>query len=203
MIFIILSIVFAICFVVALFFLNFNRDPNRKIPEGNNIVSPSDGKVFSIIDSSEKKTVVKKRFFGKIRTLLSKNKETYLISIFMNPLDVHIQRMPVEGKVTSISFSKGVFHNAGTLLATGENEKCETVLTSKIGTVKVIQIAGFLTHRISNYLKPAYTYPKGTRLGKIHFGSQVTLILPKNKIKKLTVSVGDKIKAGSSILAEY
>tara|TARA_Y100000031_G_C8211583_1_gene381240 strand:+ start:187 stop:771 length:585 start_codon:yes stop_codon:yes gene_type:complete len=192
-----------VAFLSVLFLLNFNRDPNRRIPEGKNIVSPADGKVFSILDTEDKKTIVKKRFFGKIRTLLQKNRETYLISIFMNPFNVHVQRTPLEGKVERVRYAKGLFHNAGTLLATGENEKCETVLSTKIGRVKVIQIAGFLTNRISNYLKEGYCYPKGMRMGKIHFGSQVTLIIPKKKVKSLKIKVGDRVKAGESILATY
>ena len=204
MIFIILSIIAIFFLLATLFLLNFNRDPERVVPEGDNVVSPADGKVVSIIDTDSRRLQVRKGILGRIQTLIQGFERPLLVvSIFMNPFDVHVQRTPLEGKVDSIHHSGGRFHNAATLTATVENERCETVLKTKIGRVKVIQIAGFLTRRISNYLNEGYRYPKGSRLGRIHFGSQVTLIVPKKRLTRILVKKGQRVKAGMSVLAEY
>ena len=102
----IITVVIAMILLIALFLLNFYRDPQRKIPKGNNIVAPADGKVISLIDTSKDIIKIKKGLFGKIKTLTKDvAKQCYIISIFMSPLDVHINRAPIEGTIKSIKLS--------------------------------------------------------------------------------------------------
>ena len=89
----IVAILIGMGLLTAIFLLNFYRDPERRIPKGNNIVSPADGKVISIIDTSKEVIKVKKGFVGKIRVLTKDvAKKCYVVSIFMSPLDVHVNR---------------------------------------------------------------------------------------------------------------
>ena len=195
-----------IAMLIMLFILYFYRDPKRVIPKGNVIVSPADGKIIAIIkvrSGKEKEELkIKKGFAGKIRTLTGDlGKGAFIaISIFMSPLDVHVNRSPIEGEVVSVRHSKGKFYNAARAEAF-ENEKTETIIDSKIGMLKVIQIAGFLARRIETFIKPGEKVIAGQRIGIIKLGSQVTLIMPKDKIN-LVITKGQKVKAGSTILGE-
>jgi phosphatidylserine decarboxylase len=182
----------------------FLRDPEREIPKGDVIVAPADGKVIKIVDLDNiDKIKIEKGLVGKIKTVVSDvGKSCYLISIFMNPFSVHIQRASYSGKIISVK------HKEGTLGVTMSfkngllNEKTETLIKNdKIGKFKIIQIAGFIVKRIENWAKPNQIVKTGDRIGLINFGSQVSLIIPKNKIK-LCVKEGDKVKAGLSIIAK-
>ncbi|MEA3515291.1 MAG: phosphatidylserine decarboxylase [Nanoarchaeota archaeon] len=193
-----------IALLIILFILYFYRDPKRVIPKGNVIVSPADGKIIAIIKvrSGKDELKIKKGFAGKIRTLTGDlGKGAFIaISIFMSPLDVHVNRSPIEGEIVSVRHSKGRFYNAARPEAL-ENEKTETIIDSKIGMLKVIQIAGFLARRIETFIKPGEKVIAGQRIGIIKLGSQVTLIMPEDKIN-LTVTKGQKVRAGSTILGE-
>lgn len=184
----------------------FSRDPAREIPVGNHLVSPADGKVIDIKEIKDHDVGgvrIKKGLTGKIYTLTKDvADECHVISIFMNPLDVHVNRSPIEGHVEKINYSKGKF-----LSATNEdngllNEKNEIVIKhDKIGKIKVIQIAGFVARRIECWVKEGQKVLKGQRIGKIQLGSQVTIILPKKV--RIMVEKGQKVKAGTTILAQY
>jgi phosphatidylserine decarboxylase len=186
--------------IFILFLMNFYRDPKRVIPKGNNIVSPADGRVISIIDTTKTNLTIKKGFLGKINTL-SKDvgKNCYVVSIFMSPLDVHINRAPIQGAVTSIKHSKGKFFKAYDLEKSFLNEKNEIVFQKGKLKIKVIQIAGFLARRIICRVKLNQKVNKGQKIGLIALGSQATVIMP-NGIK-LKVSLNEKVKAGESIIA--
>src|SRR3989344_2283845 len=141
--------------LIASFLLNFYRDPERKIPKGNNIVSPADGRVISIIDTSKKEIKVSKGLLGKVNVFTKDiAKECYVVSIFMSPLDVHINRSPIEGTIKSVKHTKGKFFKAYDLEKSLENEKNEIIIQNKNMKIKVIQIAGFLARRIKCYIKP-------------------------------------------------
>src|SRR3989344_828821 len=174
-----LIFIIAAIFLLFLFLLNFYRDPERKIPKGNNIVVPADGRIISIVKTNEKNIDIKKGVFGKIKTL-TKNiaKECYVISIFMSPFDVHINRAPIEGIVKSIRYTKGKFFGAYNLEKSLENEKNEIIIQNKNTKVKVIQIAGFLARRIKCYAKQNQKVNKGQKIGMIALSSQTTLIVP-------------------------
>lgn len=192
--------------VLAVFFLFyklvFSRDPSRKIPK-HGIVAPADGKIIKILET-DKEINMKKGLVGKINTLVSDiAKNCYVIVIMMNIHNVHVQRSPIEGTVKKIKYSKGKFLNAvfgsGSLNAL-ENEKNEITIENKDIKIKVIQIAGILARRIKCYVRENQKLIKGQRIGMIDLGSQVALILPKKV--KLLVKKGQRVKAGSTVVAE-
>ncbi|MBS3102245.1 phosphatidylserine decarboxylase family protein [Candidatus Woesearchaeota archaeon] len=198
---IVLYIALIFILLLALFLLNFYRDPERKIPKGNNIVSPADGRIIRIIKiNSNEKIKIKKGILGKIETLTKDvAKECYLVSIFMSPFDVHINRAPIDGKIKKIKYEKGRFFSAFNFEKSLKNEKNEILIESKIGNVKAIQIAGFLARKIKCFVKENQKINKGQKIGAIVLGSQVSLVIPA-KIT-LKIKIGDKVKAGSTIIA--
>ena len=196
----IIAVIVVVLFV-SLFLLNFYRDPKRTIPKGNNILSPADGRVISIIDTSNDVVKIKKGLFGKIKTLTTDvAKQCYVISIFMSPLDVHINRAPIGGIVKSIKYTKGSFFKAYDLEKSLSNEKNEIIIQSRELKIKVIQIAGFLARRIKCYVKKGQKVNKCDKIGMIALGSQVTLIIPIGA--DLKVKINEHIKAGETIIAE-
>lgn len=192
-----------IILLLILFLINFYRDPKRKIPSGNNIVSPADGKVIRILNINQGRIKINKGLIGKIQTTAKDIAgECFVISIFMSPLDVHINRAPVDGTVVSVRHEKGRFFAAYNLEKSLNNEKNEVVIKNReIGKIKVIQIAGFLARRIICNVKKNEKVNKGGKIGKIVLGSQVTLIMPSKNIR-LRVSINQKVKAGSTIIAD-
>jgi len=177
----------------------FLRNPGREIPKGNNLVSPADGKIIHVFESHKKHIKIKKHF-GIINTLAKEvAKDCSMISIFMSPFDVHYNRAPLDGRVISVKHSKGKFLNAKNLAL--ENEKNEILLKTKIGNVKVIQIAGLIARRIECFVKKGDIVKKGQRIGLINLGSQVIVILPKRKVK-IVVNEKKKLKGGVSIIAK-
>jgi phosphatidylserine decarboxylase len=180
----------------------FLRDPERIIPLGNIIVSPADGKIIKIVRIENLNNIdVEKNLFGKIRTLTRDTvKKGYLISIFMSPFDVHVNRAPINGEIIYQQHTPGKFRNAKTLRAI-ENEKNEIIIENKtIGKVKVIQIAGFLARRIVSFVDQGETLKKGQKIGLINLGSQVTVIIPDINLQ---VTEGQRVIAGETILAKY
>jgi len=182
----------------------FLRDPERTIPDGEVIVSPADGKIIKIVDlDNVDKIKIKKGLIGKIKTICSDvGNSCYLISIFMNPLNVHIQRASQSGKVLSVKHISGKLGITNSFKNGLLNEKTEVLIKNKkIGTFKIIQIAGLLVNRIENWLTIDQDVVKGQKIGLINFGSQVSLIIPKKKVN-LTVKEGDKVYSGSTIIAK-
>jgi phosphatidylserine decarboxylase len=179
----------------------FLRDPVRRIPKGNNIICPADGKVIKILDLENLKNdniQIEKGLFGKISTISSDVKNAgYLISIFMTPFDVHVQRAPIDGKVTKVKYSRGKFMAANSVNAL-YNENNEILIEDKM-SVKVIQIAGFLARRIECFVKKDEDVLKGKKIGRINLGSQVTMIIPKKV--DIKIKLGQKVKAGETIIA--
>lgn len=207
-----LIITIAVVFLLLLFLLNFYRDPKRTTPKGKGIVAPADGRVISIIDTSEVgtseinnsegKIKIKKGMFGKIKTLANDiSEKCYVISIFMSPLDVHINRAPISGKVKSVKHTKGRFFKAYDLEKSLQNEKNEIIIQNAGIKVKVIQIAGFLARRIKCHVKKNQKVNKGEKIGIIALSSQTTIIIPKTGNRKLMVNINDKVKAGETVIA--
>jgi len=199
-----LLVITIVILLLILFLLNFYRDPKRKIPGGNNIVSPADGKIINILKIKSDKTIINKGFLGKIETLTKDiAKECYVISIFMSPFDVHVTRAPISGQVSSIKHEKGKYFAAFNPEKSLMNEKNEIIIENKrIGKIKVIQIAGFLARRIICTINKNGKVNKGQRIGKIVLGSQVTLILPSKKINKLKITKKQKVIGGNTIIAD-
>lgn len=176
--FLILSV---LMFVFLAFTIFFFRDPEREI--GKNIVSPADGKVIKI----EK---IKDSDVG----------DSIKVSIFMSVFDVHVNRMPMDGKILKIERVEGKFFPAYSE-ESEKNEKNIILAETKIGKIKIIQIAGIFARRIVCYAKEGKNIAKGERIGMIKFGSRVDLILPKDKVR-LKIRVNDKLRAGVDEIAE-
>ena len=176
--FLILSV---LMFVFLAFTIFFFRDPEREI--GKNIVSPADGKVIKI----EK---IKDSDVG----------DSIKVSIFMSVFDVHVNRMPMDGKILKIERVEGKFFPAYSE-ESEKNEKNIILAETKIGKIKIIQIAGIFARRIVCYAKEGKNIAKGERIGMIKFGSRVDLILPKDKVR-LRIRVNDKLRAGVDEIAE-
>lgn len=213
----------AIVFFILLLFYKFwfLRNPKRKIPSGDNIVSPADGKIVKIIKYDyEKEPLANAEGFeiqeNKLGKVLVKTKDVsprgWLIVIMMNIHNMHRQKAPLDGEILSIKYSKGKFFNAvrkaHSMRASLENENNEILIKTAIGNIKVIQVAGVMAKKIVCAVKEGQTVAKGDALGLIRLGSQVILVLPASTIGgtgndiELKIKEKDKVKAGSGIIAE-
>ena len=201
----IVLIIIGIIISLIIFNIYFNRNPKRSIPLGSNIVSPADGIIGRIIDINNE-TAIEKGILGKIKTACSDvAKECILVQIIMRPWDVHVQRSPITGIIESVEYKKGFFRNAvkdAKDMRVIDNEKNEILIKNKIMKIKVIQIAGVLARRIECFVKPTDKIIKGQSIGKIKLGSQVSLILPKERII-IIAHEGEKVYAGESIIGTY
>lgn len=169
------------------FFGYFFRDPERPIPaEPGAVVSPADGKVV---------------FVDEVREDRYLNGPARRVAIFMNVFDVHVNRAPVAGTVTEAEHRDGCFKAAWREDACTLNEQQALVLEAKGARLLVVQIAGLLARRIISYVQPGQYLDKGERLGMICFGSRVDLYLPLEA--EILVKVGDRVQAGSSIVARW
>ena len=167
-----------------LFMVLFFRDPDRTIPEDKGVfVSPADGKVILIKDVYEKDY------------LKAESKE---ISIFMSIFNVHVNRAPCEGNVSLIKHSPGKFLVAHKDAASIENENTVMVLEGKDGKILVRQVAGLIARRIVCRVKANDVLRRGERYGMIKFGSRLDVYLPKET--EIQIKVGDKVKAGETVL---
>lgn len=184
--FFILFCVTCLFYLLTLFIAFFFRDPERKIPEGEDIfVSPADGKVILIKDVYEKEY------------LKSDAKE---ISIFMSPLNVHVNRAPCDGIVSVVKYSPGKFIAAYRDDASMKNENIVMVLNKNESKVLVRQVAGFVARRAVCKVKVGDTLKRGERYGMIKFGSRLDVYMPKDT--NIKVTLGEKVKAGETIVGE-
>lgn len=168
------------------FSLNFFRDPDRTIPKGENIiVSPADGKVLLI------KEVLPNRFIDE---------PSWQISVFMSPLNVHVNRIPIDGKVAYVKYVEGEYLVAYHDKADERNERSEIGIESSHGKVFFTQVAGYVARRIVYDLKEGENVKMGDRFGMIKFGSRVDVIVPKKW--NIKVKEGDIVTAGETILYE-
>ncbi len=152
----------------------FFRDPDRirkSVPGA--ILSPADGKILNIEDQA--------------------------VSIFMSLFDVHINRVPANGVVDYVKYKKGKFIAAFKDNAEKENEQNTIALRSEMGEVLITQIAGILARRIVCRIQKGDNVESGQRFGMIKFGSRIRILLPSNA--KINVKIGEKVKAGITIIA--
>ncbi|MFY9222870.1 MAG: phosphatidylserine decarboxylase family protein [Blastocatellia bacterium] len=177
-----LYLVAVVFFILLLFVIYFFRDPERSIPDEKDIVvAPADGRVTKVAAINPE-------------TADSAN----LISIFLSPLDVHINRSPIAGKISDINHVKGRFVPATREDASLINE--QNVITIENGSVKVImkQIAGIVARRCVLWKKVGESVDLGERLGLIKFSSRTDLILPAEF--KILIKAGDKLIGGVTII---
>ncbi|HSY37379.1 MAG TPA: phosphatidylserine decarboxylase family protein [Acidobacteriaceae bacterium] len=171
----------AIPFLLAVFFLIFFRDPEREIPAGPGlIVSPGDGKVE---EAEWIETTAGARF---------------RVSIFLSVFDVHVNRVPISGKVTLMEYREGQFLNAMSPESAILNEQTLIVIEDGDHSVSFKQIAGLLARRIICDVKTGDVVQRGQRMGMIKFGSRVDVLMPADV--ELRVKPGDRVQGGKSIL---
>jgi phosphatidylserine decarboxylase len=166
--------------------LNFFRNPEI-IAEQNiqNILSPCDGKVVVIEEIQDEE------YF---------NKKVIQVSIFMSPLNVHVNRNPIGGKVKYMKYHKGKFLVAFNPKSSTLNEHTYVVTENENITIGYKQIAGYVARRIKCYIKENDEVIQGTEYGFIKFGSRIDLLLPTDC--EISVSLGDTVKAGRSVIAK-
>lgn len=176
----------AVLLLAALFLvLNFFRDPERVIPQdAGTAVSPADGRIIKIEPMSDPLT-------GEERTA---------VCVFMNVFNVHVNRMPVAGRIARISYFGGKFLNASFDKASADNERNAMLIEDHDGKQwTMVQIAGLIARRIICWGEEGDELARGQRFGLIKFGSRVDLYLPAGYAP--AVRVGEKVFAGQTILA--
>ena len=176
-----------ITIVILVLILQFFRNPKRVAIIDNNIISsPVDGKVVAI------EKVFEKEYFKD---------ERIQISIFMSPINVHVTRYALSGKVNFSKYHPGKYLVAWHPKSSEKNERTTVVVENKVfGEVLYRQIAGALARRIVNYAKVGETVLQGTDAGFIKFGSRVDLFLPLDS--KIKVEIDQIVKGAEDIIAE-
>jgi len=171
--------------LLTLFVTCFFRNPERRIPDGADlIVSPADGRVLRIEE-------VEGSPFGEGRRKK--------VSIFMTVFNVHVNRAPCSGTVQSVRYHKGRFLSANLDKASELNERnAILVLTDSGREVITVQIAGLIARRIVCWIREGMRVQKGERFGLIRFGSRLEVVLPQDS--KIEVREGDRVKAGETPL---
>jgi phosphatidylserine decarboxylase len=172
--------------LIALFMVQFFRDPPRTaLPDPNAVLSPADGRVV----------VVERAHDPYLE------REALKFSVFMNVFNAHSNRSPVDGEVVKAWYHPGTFLNASLAKSSLENERAALwIRTPRGADVTVVQVAGLIARRILCYAKTGQHLGRGERFGFIRFGSRVDVYLPLTATPK--ASVGDKVYATSSVLAE-
>ncbi len=184
---------FVLSLVIFLFTLYFFRDPEREIPlniTADTVLSPADGKIVLIETVKNTEDI-----------LFDKDEMLSKVCIFMSPLNVHVNRIPVSGIISYYNYIKGKYLVAFNHKSSEKNERTVIGITNANGK-KIIfkQIAGFVARRIVCNLKKGNEVFAGNRFGMIKFGSRVDLFFNSNS--KLLIKKGDKVTAGKTIIAE-
>lgn len=173
---------------IAVWVVAFFRDPQREGPRGDEfLIAPADGKVVSVLHSIDEPD-----FHGQ---------SVARVAIFMNVFNVHVNRYPASGTVTYRHDNPGRFFNAASEKASLENEQNSIGLETPRGKILVRQIAGLVARRIVTDDAEGARVTQGQRMGLIRFGSRVDLFIPRSA--KILVSVGDRTKAGETVVATW
>jgi phosphatidylserine decarboxylase len=179
------------------------KAPTRKIPAGDHVISPAHGKVIEIKDVENATIVFHKKGVVNHVLIPELTFPARMVVIEMTPLDVHVQRAPIDGTILRIDHYHGRHHNAmghEMLDLVTENEKVVAVFENKKETICVIQVAGIAARRIRNIAEVGDEFAKGDIYGRILFGSQVVILIPRPR--EILVSVGDRVVDGETILAK-
>ena len=171
--------------IIALFVLQFFRDPPREVPgDAKTVVSPADGRIVAVEKAHDPYL----------------DRETIKVSVFMNVFNVHSNRAPVDGEVKQIWYHAGNFVNAALDKASAENERNALWIRADAGAdVTCVQVAGLIARRILCYAKAGDKLQRGQRYGFIRFGSRVDVYLPAGA--SIKAALGDRVYAASTILA--
>jgi len=175
-----------ISFVLYILVLQFFRNPTREITltDDNLVYAPADGKIVTIEE------VVENEYF--------KSKKLQ-VSIFMSPVNVHVNRNPVSGTVNYFKYHPGKYLVAWHPKSSTENERTTVVINNGEEEILLRQIAGFLAKRIVNYVNEGEKVEQGEDMGFIKFGSRVDMFLPLDA--KIDVKIGQKVKGNKTIIA--
>lgn len=178
----------AAAFVLVVFLLQFFRDPERRIPaDPSLILAPADGRVIKVADVHDDRF-----FLGDVSQ----------VSIFMSPLDVHVNRLPIGGRVVEVRYNHGKYFRAFADKASLDNEQNAVIVEDERGQrVCFVQIAGFLARRIVCRLRPGMQVERGRRYGMIKLGSRADIFLP--RAARVLVRVGDHTRAGETAIAQW
>jgi len=170
---------------VALFILQFFRDPARPVPgDARTVVSPADGRVVAV---------------GRARDPYLQ-RDAIKVSVFMNVFNVHSNRSPVDGQVRKRWYNPGRFVNAALDKASEENERNALWLRTAAGAdVTCVQVAGLIARRVLCYVREGDSLARGQRFGFIRFGSRVDIYVPENA--RLVAALGDKVYATTTVIA--
>lgn len=170
---------------LTLFSIYFFRNPERVVPEGDQLlVAPADGKIIYVGDAYEDRFV---------------KQQMTKVSIFMNVFNVHVNRVPCNGKVVDMFYNRGEFINASLDKASEVNEQAGILLETESGQrILFVQIAGLVARRIVTYPEIGDQLERGKRYGLIRFGSRVDIYLPRSC--DVQVTLGEKTIAGETIL---
>lgn len=169
---------------LALFTVWFFRDPERVVPGGEGIVvAPADGRVIRVEETHEPAHL---------------QARAIKVSIFMSPLDVHVNRMPVSGEILGVVHRKGRFFNAAAERASLMNEHNALLIGTGDQRLLCVQVAGFLARRIVCWVRPGQRLERGERFGLIRFGSRVDLYLPPGS--QVALKVGQRTRAGETVV---
>jgi phosphatidylserine decarboxylase len=170
------------------FVLYFFRDPGREVPTGAGLlVAPADGRITEIVECDEED------LGGK----------TCRVSIFLSLFDVHLNRAPCSGRVASTTYRPGKFLNAMKDESARVNESNTIIIESDEAPgvrVAMKQVAGVLARRIVCAVEPGSRVARGERVGMIKFGSRTDLLVPVRALRELRVAVGDRVRAGKSVI---
>ncbi|MTI22462.1 phosphatidylserine decarboxylase family protein [Fulvivirga sp. RKSG066] len=181
------NITLAASIIIFLLILQFFRSPKITTPiNDKHVVAPADGKVVVIEETEETEYLKDKRI---------------QISIFMSPVNVHVNRMPVKGMIEFFKYHAGKYLVAWHPKSSTENERTTVVIKTPGGvSVLMRQIAGAMARRIKWYIKEGQQLEQGQEFGFIKFGSRVDVFLPTDA--KVKVNIGEKTKGGMTVLAE-
>ncbi len=178
--------------VLGMFILSFFRHPRRRIPSGlGQVVAPADGKIVAIEELAHDE------FVGG---------RAVLIGIFLSVFNVHLNRCPLDARVVGLTYRRGKFLNALRPTSAQENEQMAVRIeenTAPYRRLIVRQIAGAIARRIVCWVAPGEDLARGQPFGMIKLGSRTELILPWEPGLRIRVAVGDRVRAGSSVMAEY
>ena len=181
-------LVYILSFALFIIILQFFRSPSRNWAQNDkHIICPADGKVVVIEETEETEYFKDKRI---------------QVSIFMSPINVHVNRNPISGIVKFVKYHKGKYLVAWDPKSSTDNERTTIVIESKSGIpVLFRQIAGALARRIVWYVKEGDEVKQGDQFGFIKFGSRVDVFLPLGT--KINVKIGDTVQGGITVLGEF
>lgn len=201
----------------------FYRDPERIAPPGNNIIAPADGKIIYIrkVLAGSVPVTIKNHVSIPLNELTGfngLNDDYYIVGTFMYPTSVHVNRSPIEGKVSGSYFTRGKnkpmtltwwravlgikpYDKYSNYIKT--NERNTLIISNGNISAAITQIADIYVNKVECWVRSGEKLEKGQRFGRIVFGSQVDLLIPIRKDVRVVVKEGDKVLAGESIIATY